>query len=92
MHVCRISTILEEHGFDHSKMLEGFEDYGLARVRAGDLRILRRLDGIPCPQGIMLAPTAREPWHAVVFDRSAHGARSKSVKKRIAEKLTGRFR
>jgi len=50
------------------KMLAGFPDMGLASITAEYLRNLKKGDGTPCPQGIMLAPTASEPWHAVVFD------------------------
>lgn len=49
-------------------MLLGFPDYGLASIRVGLLRKLVRVNGDPCPQGVMLAPTDAEPWHAVVFD------------------------
>ena len=50
--------------------LEGHPDAGIAWIRAGDLRALTRRSGEPCPQGIMLAPEAGRPWHAVVFDLS----------------------
>jgi hypothetical protein len=81
------STVLDALGKRPSVLLEGFPDYGLARVRAGDLRRLVRLDGTACPQGIMLAPTQAEPWHAVIFDL-AGGKRTNAVAKaivRIAE-------
>jgi hypothetical protein len=64
-----VSTVLERLGYSPEKMLEDYPDYGLACVTAGVLRSLTKADGItPCPQGIMLAPTEKEPWHGVVFD------------------------
>jgi hypothetical protein len=63
-----VSTVLQDYEHEPSKMLEGFSDYGLACVTAGDLRKLTRGDGEPRPQGIMLSPTDDEPWHGVVFD------------------------
>jgi hypothetical protein len=62
------STVLAKLGKDPDVLLERFPGYGLARMRASDLRHLVRGDGMECPQGIMLAPTEAEPWHAVVFD------------------------
>ncbi|MDX8036574.1 hypothetical protein SK803_40815 [Lentzea sp. BCCO 10_0856] len=64
-------------------LLDGFDGYGLIRVKAGDLRNLRKLDGSPCPQGIKFSPTGAEPWHCVVFDLS--GKRTSAAKKAIAK-------
>jgi len=64
-----VSTVLEELGYPPEKMLEDYPECGLACVNAGALRNLTRADGSTrCPQGIMLAPTEKEPWHGVVFD------------------------
>lgn len=65
-----VSLILESLGHSPDRMLEGYPEYGLLRVMAADLRSLKRGDGTPCPQGIMMSPTPDEPWHAVVFDLS----------------------
>lgn len=54
-------------GDEPERMLETFPQMGLVVLSAGALRALEKGDG-PCPQGIMLAPTDDEPWHAVVFD------------------------
>lgn len=76
---------IERRGLDAARaMLQGFEGYGLVAVRAGALRSLVRANGDPCPQGIMPAPTAQEPWHAVVFDLERR-PRQKPATKRIAE-------
>lgn len=66
-----------------SVLLAGYPAYGLAAVTAGALRQLTRASGDPCPQGVMLAPTASEPWHAVVFDLTTD-KRSDGVCKAIA--------
>lgn len=62
MSVCYAGLVSAE------RALRDYDGYGLARIKAGDLRDLKRLDGTPCPQGIRLAATDDEPWHAVVFD------------------------
>ena len=77
------SIVLAKLGKGPEALLEGFPGYGLARMRAGDLRHLVRGDHTACPQGIMLAPTEAEPWHAVVFDL-AGGKRSTSAAKAIS--------
>jgi hypothetical protein len=82
-----VSTVLESYGYDPTKLLEGFDDYGLARIAAGDLRKLTRINGDPCPQGIMLAATEDEPWHGVVFDL-AEQPRIKPVCKAISQIAT----
>ncbi len=63
-----VGTIIQSKGLLPEVMLEGYEGYGLAVVRAGDLRTLHRFNGTACPQGVMPRPTPSEPWHAVVFD------------------------
>jgi hypothetical protein len=64
-----LSIILEENGQTPNTLIEGREaDMGVACVRAGDARNLVLPDGTPRPQGIMPAPTDKEPSHAVVFD------------------------
>ncbi len=67
-----------------SDLLEGYEGYGLARIHVGALRSLQRADGSPCPQGVMPAPTAEEPWHCVVFDWEAR-PRKGAVQNAIAK-------
>lgn len=64
-------------------MLEKYPTMGLVVVVAGALRNLAKGDG-PCPQGIMLAPTDEEPWHAVVFDL-ASAKRSGGAQKAIVK-------
>lgn len=78
-----VSVVLAVKGYSPEDLLKGYEGYGLARVTAGDLRRLQRLDGTPCPQGIMLVPTEVEPWHGVVFDQ-VRRPRQKPVSKAIA--------
>jgi len=79
-----VSIVLDQHGRHPSAMLEDLSEYGLAFVTAGALRNLVRADGTACPQGIMLCPTEREPWHGVVFDLESR-PRPKSVQKSIAK-------
>jgi hypothetical protein len=82
------ASILSEQGYEPEKLLEGFDDYGLARILARDLRSLLRADGVtPCAQGIMFAPTEKEPWHTVVFDVLG-GPRKAAVCKSIADVAT----
>jgi hypothetical protein len=64
------SNVLERLNLDASAMLADFAGCGLVAVTAGDLRGLCKHDGSAWPQGLMLAPTDREPWHAVVFDQT----------------------
>jgi hypothetical protein len=66
--------------------IQRYPDYGFARLIARDLRELRRVDGTPCPQGIMARPTEDDPSHAVVFDleRMGESKRAAGVAKRIA--------
>lgn len=76
-----VSTVL---GDEPEKMLTRFPDMGLVAVTAGQLRSLQKGDGTPCPQGIMLAPTQEEPWHAVVFavnEDKRSGAACKAIAK-----------
>ncbi len=77
--------VLRSHGYRPEKMLENYAGYGLAEIRAGDLRQLTRLNGDPCPQGVMLWPTPEEAWHAVVFELDpASRPRKKGVQAQIA--------
>lgn len=78
-----IGPVIEAYGYTPVVMLENYGGYGLAWLRVGDLRRLTRLNGEPCPQGIMPCPTEREPWHGVVFDK-ARRPRQKPVCKAIA--------
>ncbi len=78
-----VSTVLTALRLPPSKVVESYPGYGLARVRAADLRNLSRADGSACPQGLMLAPTKKEPWHCVVFDPQ-DPPRKGSVQKAIA--------
>ncbi len=59
-----LSSILDEHGVDPADLLTdwGRESYGLASVRAADVRLNN-------DQGIMPWPTQAEPWHGVVFSK-----------------------
>lgn len=77
-----VGSILIQQDVDPTVMLGNFPDYGLTATRVGDLRRLQKADGAPCPQGIMLAPTATELWHGVVFDASTR-PRKGAVKKAI---------
>lgn len=63
-----VSTVMIELGVEPEEMLQGFDHYGLTETRVSDLRQLAKGNGDLCPQGIMLSPTKREPWHCVVFD------------------------
>jgi hypothetical protein len=76
-------NLMDQHGKQPRVMLAEYDGYGLALVRAGDLRKLQRADGTPCPQGVMLCPTPDEPWHSVVFD-VANQPRPNPVCKQIA--------
>jgi hypothetical protein len=78
-----LSTILELHGKTPAAMIEDRPGDGVARMTAGALRALKRADGSPCPQGIMLCPTEREPWHGVVFDLTSR-PRGGAVRKAVA--------
>lgn len=77
-----VSTVLDELGCTANEILAAYPECGLACVRAADLRGLTKADGAACPQGIMLAPTEKEPWHGVVFDMS--GQRGSAAKAAIA--------
>jgi hypothetical protein len=77
-------NVIEQRTKKPSVMLDGYEGYGLALVRAGDLRNLRKADGTPCPQGVMWCPTDDEPWHSVIFDIEIR-PRVSSVCKKIAQ-------
>ncbi len=77
-----LSTVLADRGLGPAAVLVRYPGYGLTRLRAWDLRDLRKADGTPCPQGLMLAPTPEEPWHCVVYDpieRPRKGAVQKAI-------------
>ena len=82
-----LSTVLDELGLEPSAMLSGYPDYGLAVVRAGDLRALKKGNGEDGPQGIMRSPTDAEPWHCIVFD-VIERPRKEACKKAIARTAT----
>lgn len=81
-----VGTVLRAKGHLPSVVLGGKLKYGLAVIRAGDLRNLKRKSGALCPQGVMLYPTEDEPWHGVVFDMS--GRRSDAARSAIASAAT----
>jgi len=65
-----VAAILSASHEAPEKMLEGYSsEYGLARLRAGDLRTLSKADESSAAQGVMLNATDAEPWHAVVFSK-----------------------
>jgi hypothetical protein len=67
-------------GIDPMVMVSGIhQGYGLAAVTGGDLRGLVRASGAACRQGVMLWPTDKEPWHAVVFDLGGGARRPAAV-------------
>jgi hypothetical protein len=78
-----VSIVLDSLGYPAEKILDGYPECGLACITAGALRTLTKADGTPCPQGIMLAPTEKEPWHGVVFDPSG-GQRGRAARNAIA--------
>lgn len=80
-----VSTVLSARGLTPDHVLRDLSGFGLAGVRAGDLRDLRRKNGDPCPQGIMPAPTPAEPWHAVVFGAGLMKKRSGGENRAIAD-------
>jgi hypothetical protein len=82
-----VGTVLTSYGYEPVKLLDELSDYGLARIAAGDLRKLTRINGDPCPQGLMLVPTEAEPWHGIVFDLTER-PRTKPVCKVIAQIAT----
>jgi hypothetical protein len=57
--------------------------YGIVRIPVGKLRALKKLTGEVQPQGVMRAPTADQPWHAVVWDLS--GKQTKGTMRALAE-------
>ena len=80
-----VEAVLVSHGHGPSKMLEDYDDrYGVARLRAGDLRTLTRDDGATIAQGVMPNPTPAEPWHSVVFSQHAE-KKNKTVQKKICQ-------
>lgn len=79
-----LSTILADLRLTPEAMLIGFDGYGLASIRVGDLRQLKKGNGDPGPQGIMMSPTTTEPWHCVVFDLQER-PRKEGCKKAIAK-------
>jgi hypothetical protein len=77
-----VSIVLDRLGIPSEDLLEDPEQ-GLAYMTAGQVRHLVKGDGTPCPQGVMLCPTEREPWHGVVFDVNIR-PRTDAVRKSVA--------
>lgn len=79
-----VESVLLEHGNTPSRLLDGYDSsYGLARLRAGDLRNLCRNDGTSASQGLMPNATDEEPWHAVVFSQVS-SKKNKTIQRLIA--------
>jgi len=76
------AEVLTVNGSGPERLVDGFNGYGLVSLRVGDLRNLTRVNGQPCPQGVMLVPEDGQPWHAVVFCLSGH-QRTKPIKEAI---------
>lgn len=82
MSVALLSALVSNGQAPEIELVE-HPDCGLAAVRVGDLRALKRKSGEPCPQGVMLAPREVTAWHAVVFTMDCT-RRSAGVKEAIA--------
>ena len=54
-----LKSILEAHGYDASRMIEGRVGYAVAGITAAKARAIE--------QGITGNPTDMEPWHTLVF-------------------------
>jgi hypothetical protein len=54
-----LKSILEAHGYDAGRMIEGRIGYAVAGLTAAEARAIE--------QGIAGNPTDNEPWHALVF-------------------------
>jgi hypothetical protein len=82
-----VGTVLDNLGYTPDRILDGYPECGLACVTAGALRSLTKADGTSCPQGVMLAPTEKEPWHGVVFDRTSErrGGAARNAIAQLAE-------
>ena len=65
--VCMSVGVSSVLGAEPERMLAKWPGFGLVSMTAGELRGLKKGDGTPVPQGVMLFPTEDEPWHAVVF-------------------------
>ncbi len=76
-------AVLESHGKDESELLVGYAGYGVAAITAANVRLEN--------QGVTPWATETEPWHALVFSRTA---RTKSVgtRSRLAGLATWRVR
>lgn len=76
---------MRARGSDAIEFSRDTEIYGVAAVRAGDLRSLSRKNGEPCPHGVMADPTPEEPWHGVTFKTSGK-PRIKGEREAIADR------
>jgi hypothetical protein len=54
-----LKSILEAHGYDASRMIDGLPGYAVAGLTAAKARAIE--------QGITGNPTDEEPWHTLVF-------------------------
>lgn len=60
---------LEQHGFDRSHVLDGWEGYGLVEFSVGYAR--------QCGQIVVRDPTDEEPWHVHVVGDKGKGWRKR---------------
>lgn len=79
-----LRSVLLDSDVEPNEMLVEYPEDGLLRLSVGELRNLATASGKPTPQGVMLAPTPKDPWHTVVFNLPAP-PRSKQAKVAMAE-------
>jgi hypothetical protein len=72
-----LASVLAAHGRDASALIEHRVGYGVAGLRASDVRQFQ--------QGIQRHPTDNEPWHAIVFCLHRK-SKNEPIKDRLAEK------
>jgi len=72
-----LGSVITANGRDASVMIEHHEGYGVASLRARDVR---QFD-----QGIQRYPTDSEPWHAIVFCLNRK-SKNDPMKDRLAER------
>jgi hypothetical protein len=67
-----VARILRDHNCDIVSWLENFFslEHGVVETTAGEVRQAISLRNDHVPQGVMLHPTAKQPWHAVVWSKS----------------------
>lgn len=67
-----VARILLGRDCDVESWLKNFfsSEYGVVETTAGEVRQSISPQGHPVPQGVMLHPTAEQPWHAVVWSKS----------------------